>query len=77
MADDFEWSPWIYHDDSGWPQGVEPDEVVWPQVGRDLLSPMPAINLSWRCPGDPVTRYRRREWRPPVDAAEKELEHIY
>lgn len=66
MADDFEWGPWISHDDSGWPSGVEPDEVVIARVSRDVLSPMPACRLDWRCPNDPVTQYRRRNWKPPV-----------
>ena len=28
MSDDFKWGPWLPHDDSGFPRGVEPDEVV-------------------------------------------------
>lgn len=61
--DEFSWSEWIEHDDCGWPKGVEPDEVVWPEINGDVLSPMPAHNLDWYFPNDPVTRYRRRIWK--------------
>jgi len=63
MSDDYEWGPWIEHDDSGWPEGVEPDEVVIARLPGCTLSPMPASGISWRCPGDPVERYRRRIWK--------------
>ncbi|RDC68081.1 hypothetical protein DLJ49_20125 [Rhodovulum sp. 12E13] len=73
MDDDFEWGPWLPHDDSGWPPGVEPDEVVLAEIRGDAMPPMPACRLDWHCPGDPVTRYRRREWKAldEVDALEE------
>ena len=58
---EWQWSDWIAHDDAGWPQGVEPDEIVQCALSGHVLAPMPAAHHSWHCPSDPVTHYRRRK----------------
>jgi hypothetical protein len=68
------WSEWIAHDDKGWPEGVEPDEIVLADIDGDIMTPMPACRISWHCPGDPVRRFRRRIWSAPAQA-EKTREH--
>ena len=54
-----EWTPWIKHDDRGWPQGLTRDEIVIADISGDIMSPMPAGDIDWRCPSDPVLRFRR------------------
>lgn len=74
---DWHWSDWIKHDRNGWPKGVEPDEIVRCMMENgDVLSDMPANDISWRCPGDDVHLYRRRIYPKSIKieiAREKEL----
>lgn len=74
MSDEWEWSDWIAHDDKGWPNGVEPDEIVLADLSGDIMPPMPAVHLTWHCPGDPVSRFKRRNYRPPTKMVEREME---
>lgn len=71
MDEEFEWSDPIQHDNRGWPEGVEPDEVVWPRVSRDWLPPVAAVSIDWCHSDDPVTAYRRRIWKTPLGALEE------
>lgn len=66
---EWKWTDWIAHNDQGRPAGLEPDEIVIADLSGDILSPMPANDIDWHCPGDPVTRYKRREYfdKPTVE----------
>lgn len=54
------WGNWIR-----WEQGPMPvpaNEIVQVAFGPDdILAPMPAGDIDWDFPGDPVVKYRRRE----------------
>lgn len=69
------WTPWILHDDSGFPRGVEPDEIVKARMADGyVLAPMPASNIGWHCPGDPVVAYKRRVEAPEQETKVREME---
>lgn len=55
-----DWGDWIHHEPGPCP--VPSGEVVQVAFGPgDILSPMPAKDIDWDCPGDQVIKYRRRE----------------
>lgn len=61
--DNWIWSGWIPHDNSGIPRGLEPDEVVQTLTSARGIGPArAAINIDWQSTVDPVYCYRRRIW---------------
>lgn len=60
-----EWGPWKEHIQGACP--VDPDAIVRCEMGHtgsgDIIGPMPAADIDWNFPGDPVARYQ--VMRPP------------
>jgi hypothetical protein len=59
MKPEIKWSRWFDHTPGPCPvpAGTTVQVVL---ENLDELSPMPAVDVDWHCPGDDVTRYRYR-----------------
>jgi hypothetical protein len=61
MSREWTWGAWIRHANQGWPEGVEPDEVVEAETVDGTMVKV-AVKVPWHTDQNAVTRFRRREY---------------